>query len=425
MPVTGIVELATSNIRFGEGVTREAGMDLADLGLRHVMILADPNLTKFHPVQALRESLEAAGLSYALFDRIAIEPTDASFKEAIQAAQAEPFDAFVAIGGGSTIDTAKAANLYATYPADFLDYVAQPHGRAEPVPGPLKPLIAIPTTTGTGSETTGMAVFDLIEAENKSVIGHRYLRPILALLDPLNIQPLPSAVVASTGLDVFSHAIESLTAVSYTEREQPERPSQRPAYQGSNPISDIWALESLRLARRYLTRAVADAGDLEARGYMLLAASFAGMGFGNAGVHLPHAMSYPVSGRIKTYRQQDYPVDHPLVPHGTSVILTTPSVVRFMNSVCPERILWAAEALGIEVAFVDKNDAGKILADEVIHYMELLRIPNGLRALGYASEDIPALIEGTLQQERIVKICPRPVGAEDLAGMFAESMVVY
>lgn len=425
MAVTGVVELATSNIRFGSGVTREVGLDLAFLGAHRVMVLADPNLTELYPVQSVRESLKASGISYTLFDRIAIEPTDASFKEAIQAAQAEPFDAFVAVGGGSTIDTAKAANLYSTHPADFLTYVSPPLGRAMPAPGPLKPLVAIPTTTGTGSETTSVSVFDLIEAGAKSVIGHRYLKPALALLDPLNTRSLPSAVVASTGLDVFSHAIESLSAVSYTEREQPEIPSQRPAYQGSNPISDVWALQSLRLARLYLARAVEDAGDVEARGQMLLAATFAGMGFGNAGVHLPHAMSYPVSSRMKTYRPEGYRVGHPLVPHGISVILTTPSVVRFMAPACPERLLWAAEALGVEVASANPKDAGRILADRVTRQMESLGIPNGLRAIGYANEHIPALVEGTLPQERIVKICPRPVTAEDLAGMFEESMDAY
>ena len=422
MAVTGVVELATSNIRFGKGVTREVGLDLAERRARRVMVLADPNLAQLYPVQAVRESLESSGISYLLFDRIAIEPTDGSFKEAIQTAQSEPFDAFVAVGGGSTIDTAKAANLYSTHPADFLEYVSRPHGRAAPVPGPVKPLFAIPTTSGTGSETTTVAVFDLVEAENKCVIGHRHLKPTLALLDPLNCRTLPSTVVASTGFDVFSHAIESLTAVPYTEREQPEIPSQRPAYQGSNPISDVWALESLRIARGYLARAVADADDLEARGRMLLAATFAGMGFGNAGVHLPHAMSYPVSGRVKTFRPPGYQIDHPLVPHGISVILTTASVVRFMTPACPERLLWAAEALGADIASCNLQDAGKILADQVISYMARLGIPSGLAAIGYTKADIPALVEGTLPQDRIVKICPRPVTREDLIKMFEESM---
>ena len=422
MAVKGIVELGASNIRFGPGVTREVGLDLAERKVRRVLVLADPNLARLYPVTAVRESLEAAGIAYAVFDRIGIEPTDASFLEAIRFAQAEPYDAFVAVGGGSTIDTAKAANLFSCYPGDLLEYASRPHGQAKPVPGPLKPLIAIPTTTGTGSETTSVSVFDLVRAETKCVIGHRYLKPTLALLDPHNTASLPSAVVASTGLDVVSHAIESLTAVPYTEREQPDRPHDRPAYQGANPISDVWAMQSLRMAREFLSRAVNDPGDLEARGNMLLAASFAGMGFGNAGVHLPHAMSYPVSGRIKSYRPEGYAVDYPLVPHGISVILSTPSVIRFMSPKRPEPLQRACEALGLSAK---PADAGSALAAEVVRLMSLYRAPNGLAAIGYSSSDIPALVEGTLPQDRIVRLCPRETHPGDLAQMFEESMRAY
>jgi hydroxyacid-oxoacid transhydrogenase len=425
MPVTGIVDLSTSHIRYGTGVIREVGLDLSDRRARRVMLFADPNLVGRYPVNAVRESLEELRISYLLYDRISIEPTDASFQAAIAAAQSEPFDAFVAVGGGSTLDTAKAANLYSTYPADFLTYVSKPQGHAQPCPGPVKPLIAIPTTTGTGSETTGVAVFDLVSAGTKSVIGHRYLKPSLALLDPLVTETLPTLVVASSGLDVFSHAIESITAVSFMDREQPERPADRPAYQGSNPISDVWALESLRIARQYFVRAVEDAGDLEARGNMLLAAAFAGLGFGNAGVHLPHAMSYPIASRKKVYQPEGYQVDHPLVPHGISVILTTPSVVRFTAPVRPERLLWVAEALGLDVSRANPDDAGRLVSDEVVRYMQRLGVPSGLKAVGYSTSEIPSLVEGTLPQERIVKICPRPVTEDDLACLLEESIANY
>jgi len=425
MPITGVVEIANPAVRFGVGVTREVGLDLAHRGAKRVLVVADPNLTELYPVEAVRSSLEATGIAYTLFDRVRVEPTDESFKDAIAVAQSEPFDAFVAVGGGSTIDTAKTANLYSTHPADFLEYVVKPQGRARPAPGPVKPLIAIPTTTGTGSETTSVAVFDLVEQGTKSVIGHKYLKPALALLDPLVTNSLPGPVAASTGFDVFSHAIESLTAVSYLEREQPDLPSERPAYQGSNPIADIWALESLRIARRFMARAVEDPGDTEARGQMLLAASFAGVGFGSAGVHLPHAMSYPVSSRIKTHQPTGFKVDHPFIPHGISVILTTPAVARFTAPACPDRALWAAEALGADVTNAKKEDAGKILAGEVIRYMERMKIPNGLKAVGYGEEHIPDLVNGTLPQKRIISICPRPVTADDLAKMFEESKEVF
>jgi len=419
------IELATSNIRFGPGVTREIGMDLADQGARHVLVVVDPNLRNLAPVQSALESLRNENVSYRLFDRVRVEPTDQSFEEAIRFASAEPFDALVAIGGGSTMDTAKAANLYSTYPADLLEYVNQPIGKGRPVPGPLKPLYAIPTTAGTGSETTGVAIFDYLKMHAKTGIAHRRLKPTLGLLDPENTRTMPAEVAAATGLDVLSHAIESYTAIAYGERERPARPVMRPAYQGANPISDLWSLEALRMVRDYLPRAVEDPGDDEARGRMLLAAAYAGIGFGNAGVHLPHGMSYPVSGGVKSFRPPGYAVDHPLVPHGISVILNAPAVFRFTAQACPERHLAAAEALGAGVARAKAADAGAILADQITAMMQRLRVPNGLRALGYSSGDIPALVAGTLPQHRVTKLSPRPAGEEDLARLFEQAMVAW
>ncbi len=259
-------EMVTSGIRFGAGVTRELGAELADLGKRHVLVFTDANLRNLPPVATALESLEAHKIRFSLFDRVRTEPTDESFQEAIAAAQADDFDAFVAVGGGSTMDTAKAANLYSCYPADFLEYVNPPIGKGQPVPGPLKTLIAIPTTAGTGSETTGVSIFDLSALHAKTGIAHRRLKPTLGIVDPENTRTVPAAVAASTGLDVLSHAIESYTALPFLQRPRPERPIMRPAYQGSNPISDLWSLEALRLVAAYLKRAVADPADDEARG---------------------------------------------------------------------------------------------------------------------------------------------------------------
>src|SRR5215212_9955099 len=250
-------EMAVSSVRFGAGVTRECGMDLADLGVRRALVVTDQTVATLPPVRTVLESLDACGVSATLFDRVRVEPTDESFREAIAFAAAGAYDGFVAVGGGSTIDTAKAVNLYTTYPpADFLDYANAPIGRALPVPGPLKPLVAIPTTAGTGSETTGVSIFDLTEMHAKTGIASRRIKPTLGLLDPENTRTMPREVAASTGLDILSHAVESFTALPFTDRPRPERPSARPAYQGSNPISDIWSLEALRMVARYLVRAV-------------------------------------------------------------------------------------------------------------------------------------------------------------------------
>jgi len=416
-------QMSASNIRFGAGVTREIGLDLVELGVQRIMILTDPILQNLPPVVTALESIGETGIEYDLFDRVQIEPKDASFKEAIEFAQRGSFDGFVAIGGGSTMDTAKAANLYATYPPDdFLDYVNAPIGKGLPVPGPLKPLIAVPTTSGTGSETTGVAIFDLASMHAKTGIAHRQLKPTLGIVDPNNTRTLPVEIAASTGLDVLSHAIESYTAIPFTSRPYPEQPILRPAYQGSNPISDIWALQALRMVDEYLPRAVEDPSDDEARGNMMLAASYAGMGFGNAGVHLPHGMSYPVSSMVRTYVPPGYPENHPLVPHGTSVILNAPAVFRFTADAAPQRHLKAAEALGADISSAKDQDAGDLLASRIIEFMQRLKVPNGLSEVGYTSDDIPALVEGTLPQHRVTKLSPKPAQREDLAAMFEDAM---
>ena len=319
-------DFVAANIRFGAGVTRELGMELADAGLRRALVVTDPMLARLPPVQHVLESLEQQGVTVVLYDRVAIEPTDRAFRDAIAFGREQPFDAMVAVGGGSAIDTAKAVNLYTTYPpADFRDYVNAPVGKALPVPGPLKPLFAVPTTAGTGSETTGVCIFDDTTLHVKTGISSRRLKPTLALLDPDNTRTLPRMVAASSGLDILCHAVESYTAIPFDQRPRPDRPAARPPYQGANPISDVWSLQALRMLAGWFVRASEDPDDAEARGQMLLAAAYAGIGFGTAGVHLPHAMSYPVSGHVRGYRPADYPGDEPLVPHGMSVVLNAVS----------------------------------------------------------------------------------------------------
>ena len=415
-------EMATSNIRFGPGVTREVGMDLADLGVKNVMVLTDSHLSQLDPVANVLESLDSEKIEFALFDRVRVEPTNHSFEEAIQFAKKGGFDGFVAVGGGSTIDTAKVANLYTTYPAAFLDYVNAPIGKGKPTPGQLSPLIAIPTTAGTGSETTGVAIFELEEIRAKTGIAHRYLKPTLGIVDPQNTATLPSAVAASTGLDVLSHAVESYTALHFDARPRPERPLLRPAYQGSNPISDLWALEALRMVANYLVRAVESLQDEEARGQMLLAASLAGIGFGNAGVHLPHGMSYPVAGMAGDFVPKGYPGDSSFVPHGISVICNAPAVFRFTASANPQRHLSAAEALGVDISKARPEDAGHLLSERIITFMRKLKVPNGLSGLGYRREHIPELVKGTLPQHRVTKLSPRPAGEEELTTLFEDAL---
>jgi hydroxyacid-oxoacid transhydrogenase len=420
-----IFALNTSGIKFGPGATHEVGHDLEELGVSRVMVITDPNLAEGEAVGVTLESLRRHGIDGSLFGRVRIEPTDLSFKEAIQAAAEGDFDGYVAVGGGSTIDTAKVANLYSTYPADFLAYVNAPIGQGRPIPGPLKPLIAIPTTAGTGSETTGVAIFDLLEMHAKTGIAHPRLRPALGIVDPLNTLTMPPMVTACTGWDVLCHALESFTALPFDRRPAPESPALRPAYQGSNPISDLWASQAIEMVAQNILRVIQDPSDVEARGKMALAASFAGIGFGNAGVHLPHGMSYPVSGMVRDYVPDGYPAEHPIIPHGMAVALNTPAVVRFTAQANPERHLTAARLMGADPSGAAPQEAGDLLAEAIINLMRRTGMPNGLSAVGYGPNDVDELVEGTLPQHRVTKLAPRPAGAGELRRLFLDSMRLW
>ncbi|KKY18931.1 putative fe-containing alcohol [Phaeomoniella chlamydospora] len=332
-------------------------------------------------------------------------------KEAIDFAKPAGVDAFLAVGGGSVIDTAKLMNLYTEYPdADFLDFVNAPLGKGLPIARKLKPLIAVPTTAGTGSETTGTAIFDLVSKKAKTGIAHRNLKPTLGICDPLNTRTMPSAVHASSGLDVLCHSLESWTAIPYNERTpRPDNPIKRPAYQGANPISDIFSLNALRATVKYLPRAVCDPSDFEAQSEMLLAATLAGVGFGNAGVHLCHGMSYPISSQNPSgYKHPGYSVpSSSIIPHGVSVAVTAPSVFKFTSPSNPTRHLQAAEAFGVDISNVKASSAGEVLSEALAEFLvKLGDQPRGLKSLGFSRQDLDQLVDGTLPQQRVLMLAP-------------------
>jgi hydroxyacid-oxoacid transhydrogenase len=415
----------TSSIKFGPGITGEAGSEMARLGAKRVMVVTDPQMANSEAVRIATDSLTRAKIEFTVFDQVSIEPTDSSLKEAIRFAVDGQFDGFLPVGGGSCIDTAKTANLFSTYPADFLEYVNAPIGKGTPVPGDLKPLVAVPTTAGTGSETTGVAIFDFEELGAKTGIAHRSLRPDVGLVDPDNTRSLPKMVAACSGFDVLCHGIESYTALPFSQREAPESPALRPAYQGANPISDVWALAALEMVGNSILPAVLDPNDTDARTNMAMAATFAGVGFGNAGVHLPHGMSYPVSGLVKEYRPDGYPEGKAIVPHGMAVILNAPAVFRYTASSNPERHMRAAQLLGADTKGAGPEDAGDLIAERLIFILKQTGVPNGLGGVGYTINDVPRLVEGTLPQHRVTKLAPRPTGADELTELFKDSMTLW
>jgi alcohol dehydrogenase class IV len=418
-------EVDATRVRFGRGLLDECGDAARALGMTRVALITDKVVGKLPFVMTVRESLRAAGIDVVTYDDASVEPTDASFKAAARFAVDGKFDGYVSVGGGSAIDTAKAANLYATHPADFMTYVNAPIGDGRPVPGPLRPHIACPTTSGTGSECTGIAIFDLVAMRAKTGIVSRRLKPSLGIVDPDVTRTLPAQVVASSGFDVLSHALESYTALPFTRRMRPPNGSARPLSQGANPFSDIACLEALRLLGRHIERAVRDADDDEAREQTMFAATLAGIGFGNAGCHAPHGMSYAVSGQVRDFRPAGYPPDEAIVPHGMSVIVNSPAVFRFTAEACPGRHREAARALGADVSGVDVQDAGLALAGRIIELMRATDIPNGLAALGYTPADADALTESAFPQRRLFANSPREISRDDLHRLFETAMAYW
>ena len=420
-----VLNMSSATIKYGVGATQEVGFDMNELGCRRVMVVTDTRLAGMEPVTVALEALRKDGIDPVLFDEVRVEPTDESLKEAVRFAVDGEFDGFIGIGGGSCIDTAKAANLYSSHPADFLTYVNAPIGMGRPVPAPLKPMIGIPTTAGTGSETTGVIIFDYEQMRAKTGIAHRFIRPAMGIVDPDNTRTMPKMVAASTGFDVLVHALESYTNLPFDQRDAPAGPAERPAYQGSNPISDVWAAKAIEMVSSSIVRAVSDPDDDEARGQMIMAATFAGIGFANAGLHLPHGMSYPVSGMARNYAPDGYPAGHAIVPHGMSVVLNAPAALRFTGPARPKRHLEAARLMGVDVGPEDTDRAGEILADAVIDLMKKTGMPNGLGAVGYTEADIDGLVEGTLPQHRVTKLCPRPFSADQLREIFVNSITLW
>jgi hydroxyacid-oxoacid transhydrogenase len=408
-------------LKFGAGAIDEIGFELTAYGVKRVLIVTDPGVNALGAPQRLADTLKRYEIESEIFDGVHVEPTDDSMNKATEYARAQgPWDGFVAVGGGSSIDTAKAINLLTSHPGELMDYINKPIGNAKVPPGALKPLIAVPTTAGTGSESTAMCVLDILSMKVKTGISHWRLRPTLAVIDPLLTMSLPPQVTAAAGMDITCHAVESYTARWYATFDR-KKPEERVTYCGSNPVSDLWCEKAMMLlAKSFRTAVQRGAEDLEARSDMMMAATFAGMGFGNSGVHIPHANAYPIAGMVKDYRPAGYPQDEPMVPHGESVSLTAPEAFRFSFESAPERHLKAAELMDPRA---DKaNDPREQLPSVLVNLMRDIGIPNGIGGVGYGEEDLPQLVEKAHAQQRLLVNSPKPVGKAELNALFRDAM---
>lgn len=411
---------AAPRLKFGSGASSEIAFEVTTLGAHRVLVITDDGVAATgHPARIAAE-LEDAGCETALFAAVHVEPTDESMLAAIDWAREHgPFDAIVAVGGGSTIDTAKAVNLLTTNEGDLDDYLNAPVGAGRAPSRPLLPLIAVPTTTGTGSESTTICVLDVLALKVKTGISHPALRPTVAIVDPDLTMTQPPGVTAAAGLDILCHALESYTARPYTAYPR-KRPEDRVPYCGANPIADVFCEKAIGLLAGSFRTAFRDGDDVQARRDMALAATLAGMGFGNAGVHIPHANAYPIAGNVRDYRPSGYPDAEPLVPHGMAVSLTAPAAFELTYPSAPARHDRLAMLLAGDT--IHAGPAETALSELIRDLMTDLELPTRLGDVGYDAGDVDTLVEGSLRQQRLLATAPLEVGPEELSGVFRASL---
>ncbi|MCW2940010.1 MAG: iron-containing alcohol dehydrogenase [Actinomycetia bacterium] len=410
-------------LKFGPGASDEIGFDLAQYGVRRALIVTDLGVAATGGPQRVADRMRAYGIEAGVFDGVHIEPTDDSMRLAVEYARASgPWDAYVAVGGGSSIDTAKAINLLTTNDGDLMEYLNLPVGAGRAPANPLLPLVAVPTTTGTGAESTTVCVLDVLSLKVKTGISHPRLRPTLAVVDPGLTMTQPANVTAAAGMDIVCHALESYTAKPYTSFER-KTAEQRVPYCGSNPVADMWSEKALTLIARSFRAAVMQGDNVQARADMALAATFAGLGFGNAGVHIPHANAYPIAGRVKDFHPVGYPAGEALVPHGMAVSLTAPEAFRFTFEAQPDRHVRAAELL--DPGMDRPGDPAEYLPRALLSLMRDIGIPNGAGGVGYTEADVPDLVAGTMKQQRLLATSPRTVTEDDAAGILLRSLDLW
>jgi len=328
----------------------------------------------------------------------------------------------VSVGGGSVIDTAKAAMVVHRYGGPVLDYFAAPIGRGKAISGPLFPHIACPTTAGTGSECTSISVLRINALNTKFVIASPHMLPAVAIVDPQVCDSLPANAIASTGFDLCCHALECYTARAYTQQTKVASANARQYIQGANPFSDLSAREALSIVGQYLERGVNDPDDSHARDQLMWGATLAGIAFGNSGTHLPHAMSYGVTHLMSNITTEGYPVKSPFIPHGISVIVNAPAIFQYTAEATPERHLEGAGYLLADDKGASVEDAGEVLSKRLIELMRNTHMPNGLTALGFTDTHISDLASSSVRQGRAIANAPRDSNLVDLENMYRDAL---
>jgi len=379
---------------FGRKAVLQLGEIAGRLRARRVLLVTDPILEKAGLVETVRRPLDEAGITVDVFNGGEPEPTVQAAAAAIEQARQFGPDAVVGLGGGSNMDLAKVTATVLANGGLPLDYVGD--GK---IPGPLLPLICVPTTAGTGSEVSAAAV--LTDTDNHIKVGmlSNYLRPRVALVDPLLTVSCPPKVTADSGIDALTHAIEAFTAVDNAEFPLP--PGERSIYQGRHPIGLMFAEQAIRLIGKHLRTAVHDGKDLEAREGMALAATLAGLAFSNIGVAVVHALEYPLGGATHC-------------SHGAGNGLLLPYVMRYNLPGREGEMAHIATLLGENVAGLDAPAAAERGIAAVARLRDDIGVPGRLRDLGVKPEQLRGFAEKAFAIKRILRVNPRPVSVENL-----------
>lgn len=385
---------APHQLMFGAGAADTLGDACHRERWTNVVVITDRVLEKVGIVERVVRSLAIAGCNVRVFADSCAEPAIEVAIAAADFAQQQPLSAIVGLGGGSNMDLAKIVAVLATHGGHPKDYFS--FGR---VPGPVLPIICLPTTAGTGSEVSHAAV--LTDAANKMKVStlSQYLRPRLAIVDPVLTYSCPKQVSADSGIDALTHAIEGYMATDH--RLLGESNSEPLAYEGSFPIADSFAEQAIRLVGQHLEPVVADLANVDARGGMALAATLAGLAFSNAGVALVHGLEYPLGGELHC-------------THGAGNGLLLPHVMRFNLPKRTEHLAKIAEWLGVDISGTTRETAAHRAIDRVVQMQQQIGIPQRIRDLGGKEEQLPIFAAKAFQVKRLLATNPRAATEADL-----------
>ena len=389
-------------LHFGIGVIQQLGEIAKRHALVRALIVTDPVLVKAGVLNEVRSPLESAGIDVDVFDASEPEPSLQIVDRCVQRARDCSPDAIIGLGGGSNMDAAKHAAAVVTHGGAVRDYLGEDN-----VPGPVVPLICIPTTAGTGSEVTAATV--LTDTDNKIKVAclSNYLRPRVAVVDPELTVSCPRKVTADSGIDALTHAIEAYTAVTRAEFKLEE--GEHSLFQGSNPMGNLFAERAIELIGKHLVDAAEQPTNLKAREGMALAATVAGLAFSNVGVGLVHAMEYPLGGEVHC-------------SHGSGNGVLLPYVMRYNLPGREAHFARVGRLLGADARGLDDKDAAELAIDKVIQIRRAIGIPHTISELGAKEEHLRSFAEKAAEIKRLIRVNPRDANADEIEGVYRAAL---